>query len=408
MACNCCGGTDCNCNVSDSSSETGKLISNFGYSLIGTLYWVHRPYPQAMQNLKYNKYFGYLPSNAIISTNPPYSANCPGLLFDTSTESRAGWTRDGWGDVITKLPLVIYHWDGDSTYGGTGVFPVDGFIVSKIEFKTEFDNINKMCLLYGRIKTGNEKTGDFNWIDPDIGWVLIDSTKMSKIGHVGNKVVQLPFAFGGGVTGVELIFRCASFPTIDTCLAEFSGQASYFSNVALCEDKGCKTNMYTNQYNGLTTINYKNIPADAGESCKSQIIKTVATFANSTILLNQYNSRSVQSAPGSDCYVEIQSAGDTSGLNPDLCFGKLYSIVKDQDGNDVIVPVMTGLAGHSIFLNDPFILNVTSLDEVTFVGIWMNSVVNETLTIDCSGECSLVERTPGITISVGSVTITKT
>lgn len=419
MPCNCCGNLGCFCHINDSSQENGiSVISGTarGYGVEGsaagyafpTFYWIHRPYPVPISSCTYNSKIGsYIASNAVFNITED------GCVDFTYPGDYHFYTRSGVGWVTyrgTSNPsLLVEHWDGDSSYGGTFIYPENGFDVTYIEFRSVSDNVQKKCILYSRAKTGNSNDPNiYTFTDPEEGWQLIHSKDYSKIGNLGNIVVTLPYAFGGGVTSVDLIFRCG-MAAMSNCIAETSGNADYVNGPVFCGQQPCDRNH--GSYNGTFKITY--LSNEENPCFIGYDVTNIATFFSGFIRIGVYYltwfpERYVN--VGADCIVSFFISGNIDGDDPQQCFGKRYGIYKNPDGTITIGDILN-FNGYSYFSNDPFVLNVTSLDQISFSGIWVNGVKKQEWVYDCAffGQCNfLVKQDPWEEYAIGTVVATRT
>lgn len=413
MACNCCQGQGCFCKVADSTQESGFVIRDFLHNITDALFWIHRPYPVPMNACAYDNKTGlYLAPNAIkgIDENGCYvvfyqgdSHQIPYLYTRNGMPAISNASQNGFPSIIVE------HFDGDYSFGGT-IFD-ENFVwpeltVTMVEFKTEIDNVNKSCILYARSKTGLQYDNDTYIIeDPEEGWEIIDIISFNKP-FLGRKSISLPFEFGGGVTGVEMIMQCSSFcNNLVNALLEFSGQASYYSNTMTLNQGYC-TNM--GAFNGTYNFKYINIPAGSEEACYGWRVKNFETFSAAAARVCANKLLYKPWHPGYDCTVEIAGIGTVDGLDPKFCFGKRYGIYTNFDGTQTVGEVF-GFGGSSWFVADPYETNITSLDQTTYIGMWVNQPQNAEDIWDCSAiGCNIpVQRGQLQFFNTGSVTVTR-
>ena len=402
--CNCCGGESCTCHVIDSSDPNGYVVgSAYGNGFAGNsagfcYYWVHRAYPVPITSATWNSKLGIvLGPNAVISTEDPHSPECPGVLYYGDWHF---YTRSGTGGIANSIGTIVEHWDGD---GSNRPYPMT---YTEFQLKTEVDKEAKVCKLYSRARTRQDEA-----VVPDYPeeWQLIDTAPFSKKGKLGNRVVNLPYTFGGKAS-VELIFRCGYGPVQSPCIATTAGNASYVNGPILCGEQICDSNH--GSYVGNSDLTYVNIPQGFEQICVSIKTKNICTYFSASLrtgidfFRRWFPDRYI--GYGADCEAYYFATGSIDGLDPKSCFGKVYSINTNPDGTTFEGNI--GVSPGCAFYNDPFVLNVTSRDSITYAGIWTNIPKNINFVRNCEKvyTCEfVVSDDPPEEYAIGTVTVSR-
>ena len=146
-------------------------------------------------------------------------------------------SRSGRGGIANGPVIAIDHWDGDGRNPLTPETPQ-----TLVQFKT--DDFEKSCRLLARSRVVLPSDIDYHiWpSEEDLPFEVIDSTPYNAP-FVGTKIINLPFEFGGGVTGVEIRIHCGSFDCGGVLSIQGNGAASYvnanmMSNADKCTSYG--------------------------------------------------------------------------------------------------------------------------------------------------------------------------
>lgn len=381
--CNCCGPTSCKCKVDN------ELIE---FSFTGAYVWVHTPYPVPLTQCAWNGKFGsYLAPNHVIEFSE--------LLQKDVLTNPGDWsyyTKPGIGARMYGNYFSVLHYDNDSSKP----FP-DPYQFTNIEFKT--DIFEKKCRLLARkvvASSDDPLSGTFP-SEEDLPFQVVESMDFKDV-HTGNKKVTLN---GFGPYPIDLIFRCSSTCDFgENFSADVSGQPSYCNGPIVKNEDPCTSH---GSAQGTYVVKHINIPDGADDICFPYNVKSICNKIGGYVSLCPYTQPWDQSwLPGADCAVSFYPLGDFTGENPvfPICSTRLYGVYKDADNEEFEVGVWNSFGGS--FQNDPFETDITSLNSVTFKGIWTKYEKDIEYTYDCTS-LQMTDSKPYETYSQGTVTVTR-
>jgi len=398
MPCNCCNVPQaCSCKINDSREPNGFVLSPFAYNV--SMYWIHCQYPVPYSQATWDSKIGtFLGPNNVIQYNEDGSFAVDPFFGDIHFHSRSG--RGG----IADGPVIpIDHWNGDGRNPLTPETPQ-----TLVQFKT--DDFEKSCRLLARSRVVLPTDIDYHiWpSEEELPFEVIDSTPYNAP-FVGTKVINLPFEFGGGVTGVEIRIHCGSFDCGGVLSIQGNGAASYvnanmMSNADKCTSYG--------KFKGNFLLYYEDFDANNPNwQCSSYIKEKVEVDRiRGTFFCGSGWNQAPEGYPGSTIVFSFYG-------HPPIdieCNTKWKVTYTDREGNEEIVEDTAGNVGpSSYFLDDPFTLTFNSNDSITYNGIWVSQKENITNIYNCNGCLSgipnkcVVSVDPFEEYSTGSVTLTR-
>lgn len=396
MPCNCCGPQGCFCKVNDSTEPNGFVLNPFAYGI--SAYWIHCQYPVPISQTIWDTKLGVrLAPNHII--NRDENGDIIGDIFFGDYHY---YTRSGRAGSEVGGEIAVDHWNGDNSNP-----PQPNTPQTLVQFHT--DTFEKKCRLLARSRV--VLPSDENYYDwpteEELPFEVIDTVPYNAP-FLGTKTVSLPFEFGGGVTGVELLFHCGSFDCSGLFSIQGSGAASYvnanmMSNADKCASYG--------KFKGTFLLYYENADPNTWQ-CNSYINEKteIDRITGRSYCNGQFWNNTPDNYPGTNFVLNFFATSP-----PDAeCNTQWKLTYTDLDGVETIVEGVAGnVSGWSYFLDDPFTLNITSNDSITFKGMWVNASENMKYIYDCEGclsglpnKCLKYAGEPE-KYNIGTVTVTR-